>query len=49
MTADAVGGVWRYALDLARELGADGGEVLLATMGPAPDADQVAEAARMAG
>jgi glycogen synthase len=44
MTADAVGGVWRYALDLARELAAGGGEVLLATMGPRPDRDQLAEA-----
>jgi glycogen synthase len=49
MTADAVGGVWRYALDVVRELGAAGGEVLLAAMGPRPDADQVAEAARIPG
>jgi glycogen synthase len=44
MTADAVGGVWRYALDLARDLAAGDGEVLLATMGPRPDPDQLAEA-----
>jgi glycogen synthase len=49
MTADAVGGVWRYALDLGREIGADGGEVLLAVMGPPPDGDQIAEAARIPG
>ncbi len=38
MTADAVGGVWTYALDLARELTARGIEVHLATMGPPPRA-----------
>ncbi len=42
MTADTVGGVWTYALDLIRELPA---EVTLATMGPPPRADQRAEAA----
>lgn len=36
MTADAVGGVWTYALDLCRALGGFGVEVLLATMGPRP-------------
>ena len=38
MTADAVGGVWSYALDLARGLAARGVEVTLAVLGPAPDA-----------
>jgi glycogen(starch) synthase len=33
MTADTVGGVWTYAMDLARALGAEGVEVALATMG----------------
>jgi glycogen synthase len=33
MTADTVGGVWTYALELARALGAEGVEVALATMG----------------
>ena len=33
MTADAVGGVWTYALELARALRAEGAEVTLATMG----------------
>ena len=42
MTADAVGGVWTYALELARSLAP--AEVVLATMGPAPDAAQQAEA-----
>ena len=36
MTADCVGGVWTYALDLAESLGDFGVEVLLATMGPRP-------------
>jgi glycogen synthase len=45
MTADAVGGVWTYALDLARALEPHGVEVHLATMGPEPDADQLADAA----
>lgn len=40
MTADAVGGVWTYALDLAAGLAARGVEVCLATMGDAPDAGQ---------
>ena len=33
MTADTVGGVWTYALDLARKLAGRGCEVTLATMG----------------
>src|SRR5689334_5696842 len=33
MTADTVGGVWTYALELARELVAHGVEVHIATMG----------------
>ena len=35
MTADAVGGVWQYTTDLAREFVAQGIEVVLAVMGPA--------------
>ncbi|MSU89210.1 glycosyltransferase [Rhodobacteraceae bacterium 2CG4] len=45
MTLDAVGGVWRYALDLARGLRAAGDTVILAGLGPAPSAAQRAEAA----
>jgi glycogen synthase len=45
MTADAVGGVWSYALDLARSLERYGVEVTLATMGPRPGAEQL-DAAR---
>jgi glycosyltransferase involved in cell wall biosynthesis len=45
MTADTVGGVFTYALELARALGPLGVEVLLATKGRAPSADQRAAAA----
>jgi glycogen synthase len=40
MTTDTVGGVWTYALDLARALERYGVDVLLATMGPPPSAAQ---------
>lgn len=45
MTTDAVGGVWSYSLDLAAGLRREGVEVVLATMGPAPSADQRRDAA----
>jgi glycosyltransferase involved in cell wall biosynthesis len=48
MTADAVGGVWQYALDLGAQLVARGGRVALAVMGPPPTISQC-EAARDAG
>ena len=38
MTTDAVGGVWTYALDLARGFAALDIETVLAAMGPDPDA-----------
>lgn len=38
MTADAVGGVWTYALDLARGLAEQGVATALAVLGPPPDA-----------
>lgn len=44
LTTDAVGGVWTYSLDLAREYCSAGNEVVLAVLGPAPSAD-MAEAA----
>jgi len=44
MTADAVGGVWRYAVDLARELACCDVGTTLAVMGPQPTAAQRAEA-----
>lgn len=40
VTADAVGGVWQYSVDLARGLAGLGVETVLAVMGPAPSADQ---------
>jgi glycosyltransferase involved in cell wall biosynthesis len=49
MTADTVGGVWTYALELARQLGRRAVEVTLFTMGGKPDADQVRQAARIPG
>jgi glycogen synthase len=40
MTADAVGGVWTYALELCNAVADHGVEFVLATMGPAPSAAQ---------
>jgi glycogen(starch) synthase len=40
MTADAVGGVWRYCADLVAELVNQGVEVMIATMGPRPSDEQ---------
>lgn len=40
MTTDAVGGVWQYSLDLAAGLSSTGVDILLATLGPRPSADQ---------
>jgi glycogen synthase len=48
MTADAVGGVWTYVLDLSRALGERGVRVSLALMGPAPSDGQRADAAAVA-
>lgn len=45
MTADAVGGVWTYTMELARALAPRGVEVVVATMGPRPNDAQRAEAA----
>ncbi len=47
MTADTVGGVWTYALELSRGLGSHGCEVLLATMGEHLSAAQREEAGRI--
>lgn len=46
MTADAVGGVWRYSLDLGTALAARGIRTTLAVMGPPPDDIQRREAER---
>ncbi len=48
MTADGVGGVWTYALDLAREYASRGIVVHIAQMGP-PLSDEQRAAARHAG
>jgi glycosyltransferase involved in cell wall biosynthesis len=44
MTIDAVGGVWRYAMDLGASLRTAGIEVVYAGLGPAPSPDQASEA-----
>jgi glycosyltransferase involved in cell wall biosynthesis len=44
MTADAVGGVWQYAVDLAQGLRPHGVSMTLAVLGPAASADQQASA-----
>jgi glycosyltransferase involved in cell wall biosynthesis len=49
MTADAVGGVWTYALDLSRGLARTGVAVTLVLFGPAPGADQVKAAQAVPG
>lgn len=43
MTADAVGGVWQYSLELCRGLAEKDIRVVLATIGPRPSAAQRAE------
>jgi glycogen(starch) synthase len=47
MTADCVGGVWNYSLDLAQALVPFGVEVAIATMGPRPSQSQKAQAAQI--
>ena len=47
MTADAVGGVWTYARELAASLADQDVEILLATMGSPPSRSQRAELATM--
>ncbi len=49
MTADAIGGVWQYALELARALAPEGVRVTLAVLGPAAGADQARDAAGVPG
>jgi glycogen(starch) synthase len=47
MTADAIGGVWTFACDLARALGEQDVRVSLAVLGPAPSAEQRAAIERL--
>ncbi|HET6433087.1 glycosyltransferase family 4 protein [Dyella sp.] len=49
MSADAVGGVWSYAMELAAGLSAEGVEVLLAVLGPAPGEHQRRQAQAITG
>ena len=49
LTADAVGGVWTYALELIEGLAERGIEVDLAVMGPAPTPEQRARLPELAG
>jgi glycogen(starch) synthase len=49
MTADAIGGVWRYSIDLVKELAQRGASVLLAVMGPCPSREQRQEALEISG
>jgi glycosyltransferase involved in cell wall biosynthesis len=49
ITADAVGGVWQYSLDLARGLSRLGTCTLLAVMGPPPSAEQREAASAVPG
>jgi glycosyltransferase involved in cell wall biosynthesis len=47
MTADTVGGVWTYSLELAKALGAHGVEIALATMGARLSSDQRRQVQRL--
>lgn len=47
MTLDAVGGVWRYALDLASGMREEGFEFVFAGLGPQPSREQREEAERL--
>jgi glycosyltransferase involved in cell wall biosynthesis len=47
MTVDAAGGVWRYAIDLARALRAEGVETAFLGFGPRPRPEAEAEALRI--
>jgi glycosyltransferase involved in cell wall biosynthesis len=49
ITADAVGGVWQYSLDLARGLSRLGHETVLALMGPAATDEQIKAAIEVPG
>src|SRR6201993_44139 len=43
MTADAVGGVWNYSLELIKALSSRNVDVLLAVLGPAPSCSEQKE------
>jgi glycogen(starch) synthase len=48
MTADTVGGVWSYSIELCRALAEHDIEIALCTMGREPTAAQIAEVSRLA-
>lgn len=47
LTTDAVGGVWRYTIDLAAGLARQGIQVLIACLGPRPSAEKKVQLSRM--
>ncbi|MBV9396374.1 MAG: glycosyltransferase family 4 protein [Bryobacterales bacterium] len=47
MTADTIGGVWTFAMELCEGLTSRGIEIMLATLGRAPSAEQLLEAGRI--
>ena len=49
ISTDAVGGVWRYTMEVSRGLAARGWTVLVAVLGPAPHPTQLREAEAIAG
>jgi glycosyltransferase involved in cell wall biosynthesis len=49
MTADTLGGIWTYAVDLSRALIDQGGEVMIAAMGRVPGSDQRAQTEKIRG
>lgn len=49
ITADAVGGVWQYSLDLARGLSQHRIEIVLVVLGPSPSEAQAQAAAAISG
>lgn len=49
MTADAVGGIWTFSLELSRALAEKGVRVALAVLGPPPTVDARRDAASIPG
>lgn len=49
LTTDAVGGVWTYSLDMAREFSSRGVECVMAVVGPSPTAAMTATARSLTG
>jgi len=49
LTTDAVGGVWRYTVDLVRGLARQGINVLVASLGPRPSAGQRRQIMKISG